>query len=147
MMPVVSPLGRPAAKMSLREIMMRKGISADSRLPFEKIFFRGSFDAPLSRADAGGLADALEAVQWAPSACNYQPWRLAVTDGAVHFYLMRNKGFGLDRLFDTQKIDMGIALCHFALAMEDAGRAVSFSTEDPGIPAEGLVYIASYRFA
>ena len=31
-MPCVSPLGRPAAKMSLRETLMRKGIRADSRL-------------------------------------------------------------------------------------------------------------------
>ena len=143
-MPCVTPIGRPAPKMSLRETLMRKGISADSRFPFEKLFFRGDFDTPLTEKDAGGLSDVLEAVRWAPSACNYQPWRLLVTDGAVHFYLKRNKGFGEGRAFDTQKIDIGIALCHFALAMEEAEKAVTLSTEDPDLPAEGLIYVASY---
>ena len=147
MMPCVSPLGRPAAKMSLREIMMRKGISADSRFAYEKIFFDGSFDKPPSQEAAGALGDVLEAVRWAPSACNYQPWRLVMTDGAVHFYLKRNKGFGEGRAFDTQKVDMGIALCHFMLAAEEAGRNVSLSLEDPGLAApDGGIYVASCRF-
>ena len=148
MIPIVSPIGRPAAKMSLREIMMRKGTSADSRFPFEKIFFAGSPENPLTKENAGDLSDILEAVRWAPSACNYQPWRLIVTDGAVHFYLVRKKSFALDRAFDTQKIDIGIAMCHFALAMEEAGRPVSLSLEDPGLEApEGGIFIASYHFA
>ena len=146
-MPCVSPLGRPAAKKSLREIMMRKGISADSRFAFEKLFFRGSFETPLTADGAGDLADALEAVRWAPSACNYQPWRIVLADGAAHFYLKRNKGFGEGRLFDTQKIDIGIALCHFALAMEEAGHGVSLSLEDPGIAVpDGEIFIASLRY-
>ena len=146
-MPCVSPLGRAAAKKSLREIMMRKGISADSRFDFEKLFFRGSFETPLAADGAGEFADALEAVRWAPSACNYQPWRIVLADGAAHFYLKRNKGFGEGRLFDTQKIDIGIALCHFALAMEEAGRTVSLSLEDPGISApDGEIFIASLKY-
>ncbi len=146
-MPCVSPLGRAAKKMSLREIMMRKGISADSRFAFEKLFFRGSFETPLTADGAGDLADALEAVRWAPSACNYQPWRIVLADGAAYFYLKRNKGFGEGRLFDTQKIDIGIALCHFALAMEEAGRTVSLSLEDPGITApDGEIFIASLKY-
>ena len=146
-MPCVSPLGRAAAKKSLREIMMRKGISADSRFAFEKLFFRGSFETPLTADGAGELADVLEAVRWAPSACNYQPWRIVLADGAAHFYLKRNKGFGEGRLFDTQKIDIGIALCHFALAMEEAGHSVTLSLEDPGIFAPGgEIFIASLRY-
>ena len=43
-MPCVSPLGYPAAKLSLRESLMRKGIKADSRLAFNALFFDGSFD-------------------------------------------------------------------------------------------------------
>lgn len=45
-MPCASPLGYPAKKMSLRESMMRKGIKADERLPFEALFFEGAFAAP-----------------------------------------------------------------------------------------------------
>ena len=146
-LPCVSPLGRPAAKMSLREIMMRKGISADTRFSFEKLFFAGSFDRPLTKEDAGDLAGILEAVRLAPSACNYQPWRLVIADGAVHFFLKRSKGFGEGRVFDTQKIDIGIAMCHFALAAEEAGRPVSLSLEDPGLETpDGEIYVATYRF-
>ena len=47
-MPCVSPLGYPAAKRSLKETMMRKGVGADSRLPAEKLFFDGGFDKPLA---------------------------------------------------------------------------------------------------
>ncbi len=145
-MPCVSPLGRPAEKRSLREERMRKEISADSRLPYEKLFFRESFDTPIGGDGAGVPLDALEAVRWAPSACNYQPWRLIIGSNAVHFYLQRNKGFGEGRAFDTQKIDIGIALCHFSLAMEEAGQPIRFMIKDPGIiPPEGTLYMASYQ--
>ena len=59
-MPCVSPLGYPAAKMSLRETVMRKTIKADSRLPFEQLFFAGGFDKPLTAEEAGRLALPLE---------------------------------------------------------------------------------------
>ena len=145
-MPAVTPLGYPAKKRALRDAAMRRAIRADSRLPFEKLFFQGDFSHPLSQAEAGKLSDVLEAVRMAPSACNYQPWRLIVTDSAVHFYLQRTKGFGAGRVFDTQKIDIGIALCHFALAMEEAGRGIRFTIADPGIALpERTVYIASYQ--
>lgn len=39
-----SPVGYPAQKMSVREFLMRKGIKADQRLPFDILYFRGSFD-------------------------------------------------------------------------------------------------------
>jgi len=38
-MPCVSPLGYPAEKMSLRETLMRKGIQADKRMDFDRLFF------------------------------------------------------------------------------------------------------------
>ena len=44
-----------------------------------------------------------------------------------------------------QRIDLGIALCHFALAAEAAGRKLRFQQEDPGLPCPGdTVYIATY---
>ena len=45
-----------------------------------------------------------------------------------------------------QKIDMGIALCHFAKAMEEENRSCEFLISDPGIemPAD-TEYIASYH--
>ena len=62
-MPCITPLGYPAAKMSLRESMMRKGVRADSRLSFAELFFDGGFSAPLTEEKAGELADALAVLQ------------------------------------------------------------------------------------
>ena len=144
-MPCVSPLGRPAAKMSLRESMMRKGVKADSRLSFEKLFFDGAFDKPLSAENAGDLKLPLEMVRLAPSAVNGQPWRVVRCGDCVHFYEKRGRGMASDT-WDIQKIDMGIALCHFELGAIESGLHPVMEVADPGIPGQdGLIYIASFR--
>ena len=145
-MPCISPIGYPAAKMSLRESMMRKGVKANERLPFEKVFFDGSFDTPLAQERAGKLNDCLEAVRLAPSAVNKQPWRVVLANHATHFYLMRSKGFRTG-VIDMQKIDIGIAMCHFDLTAKEAGLAVRFVRNSPDIkPMNGEEYIASFEF-
>ncbi len=145
-MPCVSPLGYPAVKMTLRESVLRKGVRADTRLPFEELFFDDGFDAPLSREKAGALAEALELVRLGPSAVNRQPWRIVVCGDDAHFYEKKRKGFVDAGGWDIQKIDMGIALCHFALWAEEAGRTAEFRMEDPGlVHPEDTEYIASYR--
>lgn len=148
LMPCMSPLGYPARKMSLREGMMRKAIKANSREPFEALFFDGTFDVPLTEEKAGRLAGPLEMVRWAPSAVNRQPWRAVVNKNSVHFYLKRTKGFISEAAGDMQKIDLGIALCHFALAAKEDGLNISFDISDPGITAgANMEYIASYQFS
>ncbi len=145
-MPCVSPLGYPAAKMSLREAMMRKGVKADSRFSFEEIAFLNSFDTSLTADAAGKLFLPIETVRLAPSAVNKQPWRIVVADGVVHFYLQRSKNFSGGKI-DMQKIDMGIALCHFALTAKEQGISTEFVIKEPNIPHEdGIEYIASCKF-
>ena len=144
-MPCMTPIGYPAQKMSVKESLMRKGVRADSRAPFPSLFFDGGFDKPLNPEQAGALAQPLELVRWAPSAVNKQPWRVVVKENAAHFYLKHAKGFVSDAVGDMQKIDMGIALCHFALAAEENGLNIQFSINDPGIATEpDTEYIASY---
>ncbi|MBQ9773959.1 MAG: nitroreductase family protein [Clostridia bacterium] len=145
-MPCVSPLGYPAKKMSVREKMMRKGVKADSRFLFEEIAFWNSFDTPLTADAAGKLFLPIETVRLAPSAVNKQPWRILVMDGIVHFYLQRSKNFGGGRI-DMQKIDMGIALCHFELTAKEQGISTEFVIEEPNVPKkDGMEYIASFKF-
>ena len=145
-MPCVSPLGYPAEKMSLRETMMRKGVKADSRMDFETLFFDGTFDKPLSAENAGELQRALELVRLAPSAVNGQPWRVVRCGDCVHFYEKRGKGMASDA-WDIQKIDMGIALCHFELGAIESGLHPVLYMKDPGLPdRDGLIYVASFRF-
>lgn len=143
-LPVASPVGYPAEKRSLRESLMRKGLKADERKPFESLFFRGSFANTLRPEDAGVFAQALEAVRWAPSAGNGQPWRAVAEGDRVHFYearTMRESPLG-----DIQKVDVGIALAHFHMALEEDGVQGSFVFEDPGLAApEGVEYVVTYR--
>ena len=144
-MPCVSPLGYPAKKMSIRESMMRKGVKADTRMDFGELFFDGSFDAPLTPDKAGQLADALEAVRIAPSTVNKQPWRAVVCGNRVHFYEMRSKGYVSADGWDIQKIDMGIAFCHFESEAKECGLDVSMEISDPAIHGSGgMVYVATF---
>lgn len=146
-MPCMSPIGYPAKKMSLRETMMRKGIRADSRFEFSELFFDGSFDKPLLEEKAGVLKDVLNAVKLAPSAVNKQPWRVVIDGDKAHFYEKRSKGYVAADGWDIQKIDMGIALCHFDVAAKEFNLTTSFEIADPKIPIkEDMQYIATYSF-
>jgi nitroreductase len=142
MMPCVSPLGYPAGKRTLKETMMRKGISADSRISADKLFFKGEWGKPLTPSD--DMASILELVRWAPSAVNKQPWRIIERDGVYHFYEKKDKGFVNDAVGDMQKVDLGIALCHFIMGLEEKGKKADVSIADPGIkiPSDAE-YIAS----
>ncbi len=143
-MPCASPIGYPAKKMSLKESMMRKVIKADERLNFQELFFKDNFDTPLTKDQADNLLYPLEMVRLAPSAVNRQPWRIIVSDNYVHFYLKRSKGFATAAL-DMQKIDIGIALCHFALAANEIGLNAAFTFKNPKITVGAdTEYIASY---
>ncbi len=147
MMPCATPLGYTAKRMSIRETMMRKAIKADERLSFEELFFDGSFDTPLTKEKASEFAEPLEMVRLAPSAVNKQPWRVVVADDTAYFYLKRSKGFGHEGKLDMQMIDMGIALCHFALNAKENDLNIHFVQDDPKlISNDGVEYIASYKF-
>ena len=144
-MPCVSPVGYPAKKMSLRETMMRKGVKADSRSDFEELFFDGGFENPLTEEKAGAFKDALTAVRLAPSAVNKQPWRVVVQGGKAHFYEKQSRGYVSGGGWDIQKIDMGIALCHFELIAKERGLDVTFEIADLELRlGDDTRYIASY---
>ncbi|MEA4992987.1 MAG: nitroreductase family protein, partial [Oscillibacter sp.] len=84
--PAISPIGYAAEKRSLTESVFRKTLSADKRKNWSELFFRDSFDTPLTKADAGEYALPLELLRLAPSAANKQPWRILQSNGAYHFY-------------------------------------------------------------
>ena len=147
MMPCVSPLGYPAKKRSIRETMMRKGVGADSRMPVEKIFFDGAWGTGLPAEKQAEIADPAEMVRWAPSAVNKQPWRIIVSDDhTFHFYEKRDKGYIGEKTGDLQKIDVGIALCHFMTGLEEQGEKPEMILADPGLAIpEDAEYIATVR--
>ena len=146
MMPCISPLGYPAKKRSLRETLMRKGVGADSRMSGDKLFYDGAWEAGLSSAKQAAMADLIEMVRWAPSAVNKQPWRIIVSDQGFHFYEKRDRRYTGEKTGDLQKIDVGIALCHFVMGMEEQGKNAVIAVADPGIAVpDGVEYIATVR--
>lgn len=146
MMPCATPIGYPAATMSIREKMMRGVIKADERLPFGELFFDGNFDTPLTVEQAGQVMCPLEMVRLAPSAVNRQPWRVILRDNQVHFFLKRaaGAGSGSDDKLDMQMVDMGIALCHFQLAAQDCGLKAEFFRGDFQHLSDRMEYVGSF---
>jgi hypothetical protein len=143
-LPAASPIGYPAEKKSIRESLMRKALKADERLPFEQLFFDRQYGNKLTASSAGIYADALEMARWAPSAGNKQPWRAVVSADRVHFY--EAKSMQDSPLGDIQKVDVGIALAHFDLTMQETGHNGRFIETDPGIALpENVRYILSYE--
>ena len=146
MMPCMSPLGYPAKKRSIRETMMRKGVGADARLRVDQLFFDGAWDSPLDVDASDELRDLAEMVRWAPSAVNKQPWRILFSDGGFHFYEKRDRGYVSEKTGDLQKIDVGIALCHFVSGMEAQGKHPAVVIQPPETDApDGMHYIATVR--
>ena len=144
-MPVVTPVGYPSNKKSVREKLMRKAIKADERQPFEKLFYEDSFAKSLTAERAGQFADALETVRLAPSAVNKQPWRAVVCGNKVHFFKKISKGMVTDS-FDIQKIDIGIALAHFDLTLKESGIKGRFTESKPDFKTDNSVeYIITYE--
>ena len=143
-MPAVTPLGYPAKKRAIRDAAMRRAIKADTRAPFESLFFEDTFDRPLTAERAGKYREALELVRLAPSSVNKQPWRIVKQGDTFHFY--KKSSLPANPKGDVQKLDIGIALAHFMLALEEAGIAARAAQDDPGIPCEkDAAYIVTVK--
>ncbi|MEW5733511.1 MAG: nitroreductase family protein [Thermodesulfobacteriota bacterium] len=145
--PAISPLGVATKRRSLTDIVARVSVSSSDRKPFSHLFFNEDMSRPLTPESAGEYAFCLEMVRLAPSATNRQPWRV-VSDGmGFHFFLKRTPGYkSLPGAPDMQRIDMGIALCHFELAASEKGLAGKYTRKLPHeLPHHnGMEYVATW---
>jgi hypothetical protein len=135
-MPAVVSVGHIAEERRIVDRAIRLGAGSDARLPWERLFFDRSFGAPLSGEAAGQFAVPLEMVRLGPSASNRQPWRIVKDDHVFHFYLQRSGGYRqrnarLFRVADMQRIDMGIAMCHFELTAMELGLQGQWILSEP----------------
>ncbi len=125
--PAVTAIGEFASPEQSRRGLVSNLAGANRRLPWQTLFFDGDFSHPLDPAQAGDYALPLEMVRIAPSASNKQPWRVVKDGKDWHFYLQRTPGYRADPLkillglCDLQRLDMGIALCHFELTAQEIG--------------------------
>jgi len=145
--PAISPIGYADERRTTRERAIRRFAKSDERKPWEELFFDGDMDTPLSKEDSGKYATALECVRLGPSASNNQPWRIVKQEdqGTLRFYLKRTKGY--DKLFkgvDLQRIDMGIAMCHFELSGREIGLDGRWEEGNPDLHLGNVEYIASW---
>jgi len=135
--PAIVATGYDADNNGGREFI-RKQLKAHRRLPAEQLFYSDSFDRPVLIENSDPYATVLNMVRLAPSASNKQPWRLVRNGNAWHFYLERTKGYGkgtllftMLRVADLQRVDMGIAMCHFELTARSIGLQGRWIIEDP----------------
>jgi len=116
LLPAVSPVGVSAVRRSLTERIVAAGAGARKRLDFDALFFDDKYGAPMATKDER-FRTCLEMVRIGPSASNKQPWRVIRAGGAYHFYMAKSPGYAGNAMlgFEIQRIDMGIAACHFML--------------------------------
>ncbi len=146
MLPAITPVGYPANKISATDSMMRFGARSSKRKPWEELFFAADGQTPLSSKDADDYRDALEAVRLGPSASNRQPWRIVMSaPGTFNLYLKENKIY--NRILGKiriQRLDMGIAMCHFELVAHDNELPGRWLTDLPAKQLPGLTYVATW---
>ncbi len=127
-MPAISPVGYPAEKKSLQERLIRATAGSAGRKPWKELFFHDDFLTPLIVERAGEYAEALELLRLAPSATNAQPWRIVMDHRGFHFYAVMGKDAAVDNPAAIERVDLGIAACHFHLAAQDRSLPGSFTT-------------------
>lgn len=150
-MPAVASIGcivdgsEKGDSVSKRSVVIR-------RLPDNQLFFDHKFGEAISSIDEIAYASPLEMVRLAPSASNKQPWRLIRDGNSWHFFLQRTKGYGKGSLLfsvlllaDLQRVDMGIAMCHFGLAANSLGLNGRWIINEPQIDKpDGTEYTATW---
>ena len=143
---IVSPVGIKKQKPRFFDNAVRSLIDANSRKPFAELFFENDLSIPINENSIGDYKTPLEMVRLAPSASNKQPWRIIKNNGGYNFYLRRTKGYAKG-LYDMQKNDIGIAMCHF----ERTAKELSLKGEWLNIKnqnnIEDLAYIITWVIA
>ena len=152
-MPAIAAIGEFAEKEQKRAGWVSQIAGSHKRLKWEQLFSNVILGQPLYRSEAGPYARPLEMVQIAPSASNKQPWRIVKSGDFWRFYLRRTAGYSDDPLkrylglADMQRIDMGIAMCHFELTTRELGLAGKWVVEESldKFPMPNREYIVSWQ--
>ncbi len=130
--PAITPVGYPTTTRSIRDQVIRWGAKSHSRKSWESVFFEGDFETRLDRDILGEYGVVLDMVRLAPSASNKQPWRIVHQGHHYHFFLKRMK-YSHGKSVDLQRIDMGIAMCHFELTARDLGLSGGWDDHRPDL--------------
>lgn len=151
--PAVVSLGYPSDEAAWMDRICRIYAGADRRLPWEELFFSDHWQRSLRVEKAGSFLEPLQFVRLAPSASNKQPWRLLREGEKWHFYLQRTPNYNSSFLgnllgvADLQRIDLGIAMAHFALGLQEQGLGGEWLVDDPDLksPGKPREYISTWQ--
>jgi len=131
-LPCISPIGYSNSNKSLIDSAMRFVAGSKNRKKWDELFFSYDFKHHLSESAAGKYLVPLEMLRLAPSASNKQPWRIVKDSDKTHFYLQHTKGYAKLMAYDLQRVDMGIAMCHFEMTALELGIEGKWVVSDPG---------------
>jgi len=103
------------------------------------------FDRKTVAEIAQGADNRLEAVRTAPSGLNKQPWYFIVEDGSIHVYYKKSIGGIMGWIYDLMDLDVGIALCHLAVATAHEGKPFNFNPNKSDAPTapKGFIYLGT----
>jgi hypothetical protein len=137
--PAVTAMGLIENVDEARNGLIRRQVGAHTRRAWERMFWDNAFGDPLSKTSAGAYAMPLEMVRLGPSASNKQPWQIVKSGTQWHFYLRRTEGYRVGavnqtlKIADIQRVDTGIAMCHFELTCRELGLAGKWTRSEPGL--------------
>lgn len=137
--PAVLAIGIPHEEKSVVERVVELTTRPINRKPLSELIFDRSFLTSLEIEPNSKWETIFTCVQRAPSARNAQPWRIVREYNHYHFYLKTRVETTLNR------IDMGIAICHFDLARMELGVEGSWRVIRPLENPEHRYFISFVR--
>jgi nitroreductase len=145
--PAITPVGYPRDRKSMMDSAVRFLAKSNTRKAWEELFFLETTNTFLPRNMAGIYEVPLECVRIGPSASNRQPWRVGKEPDkdVFHFHLSRTLEYAEKFLgVSLQDIDMGIAMCHFEVALQEMKQKGSWQDVQPAPRQKGLEYVVSW---
>ncbi|TCT15313.1 putative nitroreductase [Natranaerovirga pectinivora] len=148
--PCITPIGYESENQRFLDKTIRHMAKSDKRKPWSELFFYNTFNNELKEEEANIYKMPLEMVRLSPSASNKQPYRIIVSKDyeEVHFFLERTPKYPGNNLgFEMQKIDIGIAMCHFELSCNELGLRGEWEKKEINIdmPNKYYEYIMSWK--
>lgn len=143
---IATPIGHVENRKSFVEFAMRKLAKSDNRKSFDELFFNKQTSKALEKDSLEEFGDALEMVRIGPSASNKQPWIVVKDNNRYDFFLNRTPNYAPSIGFDIQMLDMGIAICHFEVSLNEYNIEYSFNKISSNIPTwKNCEYVLSFN--
>ena len=104
------------------------------------------FDRKALKEISEGKDSRIEAARLAPSGLNGQPWYFIANNGAIYVYRKKKINGLPGMMYKLTELDIGIALCHLAVATEHSGKPFE-CVNSKGAPAapDGHHYVGTVK--